>query len=256
MTTLIGRALRSSAEGGWVTLRADADRRRCETVVRIDYGGSGARPEGFEPTVGQDDSARAAMGDDDGGFGLGMRVARELVELHLGRIGFRAGPGGGRGELRFSLPAWDPERLLTRSLQRLARPGRGADHAALLVARVQRPVATGLSNFIDEFLQHSFRGDDLAVRVLPHKWLAVAACGQRQSEDVLAQVQTEWEQSRAQCLGDGLPRLELETGGVWRLPFDADEATRVFRAELPLAGEVPPDESIAQPALASHYDGQ
>ncbi|MEU1786287.1 HAMP domain-containing sensor histidine kinase [Streptomyces sparsogenes] len=88
---LVDNAQRHAREEVWVTVREEGD----WGVVEVADDGSGV-PEGerervFERFVRLDD----ARSRDDGGAGLGLAIARDVVLRHGGRLGVRDAPGGG-----------------------------------------------------------------------------------------------------------------------------------------------------------------
>jgi signal transduction histidine kinase len=96
---LIENAVRHSPKGGTVSVEVSANGSR-ELCVTDE--GPGFSPDfialAFEPFT-REDSAR---GRDTGGAGLGLAIARGVIEAHGGEIWARPGPGG---QVGFHLPA-------------------------------------------------------------------------------------------------------------------------------------------------------
>jgi signal transduction histidine kinase len=100
LDNLIGNALRHTPEGGTVEVRASAEGDGVRVTVRDTGEGIPATdlPRVFEPFYRGDDSRSRA-----GGAGLGLTIARGIVELHGGRIWAESRPGQGAA-FHFTLP--------------------------------------------------------------------------------------------------------------------------------------------------------
>jgi signal transduction histidine kinase len=101
MGNLIGNALRYVPEGGHIAVRA---RREADSVVvTVADNGPGVPPADlsrlFERFWRADRARRRATG----GSGLGLSIARHIVEAHGGRIWAEETPGGGL-TISFTLP--------------------------------------------------------------------------------------------------------------------------------------------------------
>jgi CheY-like chemotaxis protein/two-component sensor histidine kinase len=92
-TNLISNAIKFSPAGEPVVVRMklEAD----EVVVRVRDRGPGIPPEFATQIFGRFQQAGGAASRKSGGTGLGLNIARAIVELHNGRIGFEPVAHGG-----------------------------------------------------------------------------------------------------------------------------------------------------------------
>ncbi len=100
---LVSNALRHTPEGGSVECRITRDINAKQAMFVVSDTGSGISPEAlphiFERFY-RADSSRSRAG---GGTGLGLSIAKQLVELHGGRIWAESEPGKGT-QVTFVLP--------------------------------------------------------------------------------------------------------------------------------------------------------
>jgi NtrC-family two-component system sensor histidine kinase KinB len=102
LTNLVDNALRASAAGAAVTVAARADGGR--VVFSVEDTGRGIRPEQLPRLFEKFSRAPGSPGD---GAGLGLYIARRIVEAHGGRIWARSEPGRST-VFAFSLPGGRP----------------------------------------------------------------------------------------------------------------------------------------------------
>jgi signal transduction histidine kinase len=108
LTNLVGNAVRHTAQGGRVVVLADrAEDGRTRLTVRDECGGIAETDLGRVFEVGW--RAEPARSGTDAGAGLGLAIAKGIVESHAGSISVANVPGGCRFEV--DLPASpDPAR--------------------------------------------------------------------------------------------------------------------------------------------------
>jgi len=99
LTNLLTNALRAVPAGGTVTVSADPAQDGRAVAFAVRDTGAGIPPERL-PSVFD----RFVKSADSGGAGLGLAIAKSLVEAHGGRIDVESAPGRGT-TMRFVLPA-------------------------------------------------------------------------------------------------------------------------------------------------------
>jgi CheY-like chemotaxis protein len=129
LVNLLANAVKFSEPGGRVTVAVS--RRVRSVAIEVEDGGRGIAPEFlphlFEPFNQADNSLRPG----ESGLGLGLAIAKQLVELHRGTIvASSAGPGRG-ATVTVVLPDADSRRAAAPS--HLAARTRSLDHARVLV---------------------------------------------------------------------------------------------------------------------------
>jgi two-component system phosphate regulon sensor histidine kinase PhoR len=117
---LVHNALKFTPSGGSVTIRA----RSVGDLAEISVTDTGCgvpiedQPRVFEQFAPSDDALLAKQG----GFGLGLTVARVIVEQHGGRIWLQSEPGHG-STFSFTIPLFQPHKHLVGSLDQPGQEG-------------------------------------------------------------------------------------------------------------------------------------
>jgi two-component system cell cycle sensor histidine kinase PleC len=101
LDTLLKNALKFTPRGGNVTLRARTSGAGCE--IDVEDTGCGMSPETIEQVCRPFEQKSPLMVDGMKGPGLGLSIARSLVELHGGRLRIESAPGQG-ARVRITLP--------------------------------------------------------------------------------------------------------------------------------------------------------
>jgi len=102
-SNILNNAVKFTPRGGriWFT----ADQQANEAVVRIRDTGIGIAPDVLPRVFDMFEQAAPVLDRSTGGLGIGLTLARRLVEMHEGRIDIRS-PGTGQGtDVEIRLPA-------------------------------------------------------------------------------------------------------------------------------------------------------
>ena len=111
VTNLISNAIKFTPAGGTVTLRAALDPAGGAVCFTVADTGCGFSPEMQEHAF---DRHWHAQRSDRDGYGLGLSIAKGIVESHGGRISLESTPGAG-SVFRFTIPR-EPRRAHTTTL--------------------------------------------------------------------------------------------------------------------------------------------
>ena len=227
-------AFKFSGEGGAVKLWARHDADRSQINVGVTDNGPGIAPENvqsiFERFKQVGDDVRASTK----GFGLGLNIVKELVQLNLGDIAVESELGRG-STFTATLPVFDPPKILERFMGRVEQLRNGSSHASLISLRTERPDDGALDDEMDSFLQHQLRHSDLLFRPRPGTWLVCTASDQQDLAQMIARIaQARLDANRNRAHGD-LLAFEFEVKGTWRMRDEGHDLMKQFAADLACA---------------------
>ena len=145
LVNVLANAVKLTAPGGRITV--DIARRGRSVAIAVEDGGRGVAPELLSRMFEPFRQAAGSPTDGASGLGLGLAIAKQLVELHHGTLA-ASGAGPGRGTtLTVVLPA-APARRTAPASHRVARPS-DLDHARVLVIDDDPRVREALALLLD-----------------------------------------------------------------------------------------------------------
>lgn len=105
LNNLVSNAIKFSTSGGAIALRLKASSTRVE--VSVQDSGQGIAPEDLEKVFASYEQTKTQATAGEHGAGLGLSIAKKLVELHGGEIWVESKPGVG-SRFTFSLQRTEP----------------------------------------------------------------------------------------------------------------------------------------------------
>jgi signal transduction histidine kinase len=219
---LIVNAIKFCGEPGWVLLTAERDDHQRHIVVSIQDNGSGIPSEKLEEIFNRFEQGGTSVRQSTKGFGLGLAIAKELVDLNLGKIEVECQPQLGT-TFSFTIPYAEQDEVLRRqfAILRADKP----DTAEICLVSLSAEL-TGDERDLQDLgllLQQDLRIHDQLFRVGARDWLAVLAMSSLEFSAFTRRFLTDhYEVSRNRPKGD-LPKLHIELRGNWQLAESSDE---------------------------------
>lgn len=221
ITNLVINGLKYCGEAPVIKLEARADPAACEVRVSIIDNGPGISPENLQTLFQRFRQIAGRSCKGLKGFGLGLSIARELVNLNLGDISVESQLGKG-SIFSFTIPCADRRELLRRYLGRIDMLRSGCAFVSLISLTSSSGAEPAQLDELEQLVQHHIRRSDLLFRTLPHRWLLVAAANQEDMKPMITRIQKMHAEATRNRPRQPLPPLAFESLGAWSITGEAD----------------------------------
>lgn len=142
------------------------------------------------------------------GFGLGLNIAKQLVELNLGELRIESELGRG-STFRFSAPVNDAQLLFRQFQQAQFDDDDRRDSICCLIADIDVQHRFDPSPVVDQFLQSAFGAGDMVYNVGPLRWLIATRRDRATITTFADEVREKWEEENRNRPAGALPPLRL-----------------------------------------------
>lgn len=204
------------SDGSKVAVWARNEAERSEVVIGISDSGPGIAPENVEAIFERFNQLGNESDTDTRGFGLGLNIAKELVQLNLGDIGVESERGIG-STFTFTIPAYDPIRIVKRFAERLDAVRAGSEHVSILTVTADTGIEGEASDELQRLLEEQMRRSDLVFKPRMNHWLVCVATSRAQVLEVVERIREAAGESLHFELHGGPPELEVSVNGTWNV---------------------------------------
>lgn len=216
-----------SKQGGHVALWARYQSHGGEVVFGVTDSGPGIPADELEKIFGRFTQLGGDIRKSTQGFGLGLSIAKELVQLNFGDINVKSEVGKG-STFTFTVPTIEPATLLRRFKERVGYLRDDLWHVGLIGADFAETDDTSLLDEVYALLHQELRSNDLILRQSSHNWRLVVTSIQPDFEpliDRLDELLTRENQNRADAK---LPAARLSLIGHWNIDGAYDHFLHAF----------------------------
>jgi hypothetical protein len=222
MINLVVNAIKFCGEPGLVRLSAVSDDVHRQLVVGVSDNGPGIPADKLGEIFNRFEQHVTSVRQSTKGFGLGLGIAKELVDLNLGRMEVQSEPGKG-STFTFTIPYAEYAEVLRRQFTRLRteKPESAEICLASLVAEDGGDERDLMD--LEMLLQQDLRTHDQLFRVDNRHWLVVLAISPLEFSTFTNRLENDRREISRNRPKGNLPALDIDYCGNWHLSECEDE---------------------------------
>jgi signal transduction histidine kinase len=222
LINLTTNAIKFCGQPGRVRLTCREDHENLGVIFSVKDDGPGISTENQQLIFRRFQQLGAPARGSTKGFGLGLSIAKELVDLNLGTIQLESELDQG-STFSFTLPPDNPEEVMRRFLPRIENLRHGSRDIAFVNAEVNAETAVPLLEELDEFLSYQLRANDLLFRLAKARWLVVLPIPESEVPMFGERVDKVLQEANRNRLGGILPAVRFDHVGTWPVASGRDE---------------------------------
>jgi signal transduction histidine kinase len=228
LVNLVVNAIKFTPAGGHVEIWARLAEDHGDVVVGVTDSGPGISPENLEVVFGRFKQLQSNLRASTKGFGLGLNIARELVNLNLGQMHIESEVGKG-STFSFTLPRNEHTVVFDHYTQRIVALAHALSEMSFISVSITAS-NKNTSGVVDEYLQRSVRSEDLVIQTSNQTWLVMASCPEQDVPSFIDRLTKDWQDQARNCPDGDLPVLEFAHRGTWPLSSGKSQLREAFRA--------------------------
>ena len=217
LTNLAINAIKFCGDQGVVRIVANLNHESREVSVAVIDNGPGIESNSLSLIFQRFKQQGQTVKSSTKGFGLGLGIANDLVELNFGEMDVRSELGTG-STFTFSLPLAEPMEILKRYLKRIQKVecDIAGDHRVSVVeAGIATETKRSISDDVDAFLNYCLRANDLLFRISPTRWVVVMPETKIEVQAYFTRMNRELDSVNRNRPFGPLPGIETALAGTW-----------------------------------------
>jgi signal transduction histidine kinase len=222
MINLVVNAIKFCGEPGLVRISAVCDDVHRQLVVGVSDNGPGIPVEKLDEIFNRFEQHVTSVRQSTKGFGLGLGIAKELVDLNLGRMEVQSESGKG-STFRFTIPYAEYVGVLRRQFTRLRTEK--PESAEICLASIVAEDGGDKRDLMDleMLLQQDLRTHDQLFRVDDRHWLVILAISPLEFSAFTNRLENDRREISRNRPKGNLPSLDIDYSGNWQLSECEDE---------------------------------
>ena len=213
---LVVNAIKFCGDPGRVVVSAKARPARREIAIFVSDNGHGIKLEDQQKIFGRFKQLEARVQSAQQGFGLGLSIAKELVDLNLGEMSLTSELGRG-STFSFTVPIADPLEVTRRYLRRLQHTACEETELAVFDVSLAFELEGSVADDVDAFLNYVLRPDEVLFRCDTQRWLFLVPMAESTVGQYVSRANEMLADSNRNRPGHPIPEIAMEAIGQWQL---------------------------------------
>jgi len=231
LINLTVNAIKFCQANGHVRIWARHDPDSREMTIGVTDNGPGIDEEGIARIFTRFQQVHGNIRGSCKGFGLGLNIAKELVDLNFGSMSVESQPGEG-STFTFTLPLADPMEVMRRYLKRLEHLRNGSTKVSLINVQLSDWKEESSTEDINAYLHYVLQRNDLVFRVSDDRWLLVLPINEMELDKFFEKAEKTRKDINRNRVRGPLPNLEMEAIGTWHVKTKRHEVFHQLRVAV------------------------
>ncbi len=230
VVNLITNAIKFTSADGAVVVRAEACPTQREVQISVCDNGAGLSEQDCRLIFNRFQQLKSGLQNTTKGFGLGLSIAKELVDLNFGKMSLKSVPGEG-STFSFSIPENDPAVVTERYLQRIKALSRGRAHVSAMLVHADIDGERDQKD-VRNFLVYIHRNRDLLLELGRGRWLLLVCAKRDRLPEFLRRIEDEHRSLNRNRPSGPIPDIRLEQLGTHRTGSETAALGNLVRESL------------------------
>lgn len=207
-------AIKFAGDPGRVSIRVGYVATANELTVEVEDNGPGIDAQGLQLIFERFRQLGAVSRESCKGFGLGLSIAKELVEINFGSISVASEPGIG-SRFSFTIPICDPHVLFSRYLKFVEKSIACPQVVTLVLATVGMDVDQDGHEDIECFLSSICTSSELVYQCTDNTYLLMLTIDKFELDAFHERGLNAWQEANRNRIKGSLCAIDYRTLGTW-----------------------------------------